>query len=217
MQSTLPTGAAIGTRMPMIEGETKVTGNLHYVADIQMADMLHARLVTSQHAHARLINIDNSAATALPGVIAVLTAADLPDILPTTRQRLLLARDRVIFAGQPVALVLAESQAIAEDALEHIIIEYEPLDVALRWSGPMECPVSLKRLLRMVQMWVAKRKARLSVLTLPSAAIFHGATSRLALPRLISLWSENLQPRWSTNRRWKPMAARYGSIPSLVK
>ena len=137
MQSTLPAGAAIGTRMPMIEGETKVTGNLHYVADIQMADMLHARLVTSQHAHARLINIDSSAAVALPGVVAVLTATDLPDILPTTRQRLLLARDRVIFAGQPVALVLAESQAIAEDALEHIVIEYEPLDVAITLEAAM--------------------------------------------------------------------------------
>jgi len=130
MESTLSTNGAVGSRMPMIEGNSKVTGNLKYVADIQMAGMLHARLVTSQHAHARILNIDTTEAAKLPGIVAILTAADLPDILPTTRQRLLLARERVIFAGQPVALVLAESANVAEDAIEQIFVEYEPLPAA---------------------------------------------------------------------------------------
>jgi len=121
----------------MIEGNSKVTGNLKYVADIQMAGMLHARLVTSQHAHARILNIDTTEAAKLPGIVAILTAADLPDILPTTRQRLLLARERVIFAGQPVALVLAESANVAEDAIEQIFVEYEPLPAAITLDEAM--------------------------------------------------------------------------------
>lgn len=131
------TTSNIGKRIRLIEGDKKITGNLRYVADVQMAGMLHARLVTSAHAHARLLNVDCTAAAALPGVVAVLTAADLPDVLPTTRQRLLLARDRVIFAGQPVALVLAEDPASAEDAIEQVRIEYEPLPAAISLEEAM--------------------------------------------------------------------------------
>lgn len=123
--------STIGQRVRLVEGESKVTGKIRFVADLKIAGMLSARLVTSPHAHARLLRIDTSAATALPGVVAVLTAQDLPVIAPTSRQRLLLARGRVIFVGQPVALILAESEAIAEDALEQVIIEYEPLRAAI--------------------------------------------------------------------------------------
>ncbi len=93
--------------------------------------MLHARLVSSLHAHARIVGIDVSAALALPGVVAVLTAQDLPQFEPINRQRLLLARERVIFAGQPVALILAETEAAAQDALGHVLVDYEPLPAAI--------------------------------------------------------------------------------------
>lgn len=125
------TFSTIGHSMRLLEGEAKVTGKTRFVADLKLPGMVHARLVTSPHAHARIIHIDTTAATALPGVVGVLTAQDLPTFAPTSRQRLLLARGRVIFAGQPVALILAESEAIAEDALEQITVQYEPLPAAV--------------------------------------------------------------------------------------
>jgi CO/xanthine dehydrogenase Mo-binding subunit len=141
-----PPFSAIGQRTRLIEGESKVTGRIRYLADLKLPGMVEARFVTSPHAHARIKQIDTTAAAALPGVVAILTAADLPSIAPTNRQRLLLARERVIFAGQPVALVLAESSAIAEDAVELVVVEYEPLpaavtiDTALAADAPLVWP-----------------------------------------------------------------------------
>ena len=123
--------SAIGRRTRLVEGESKVTGKIRFVSDISLPGMLHARFVVSPHAHARITSVDTGAAAALPGVAAVLTASDLPNVPPVSRQRLLLARDRVIFAGQPVALILAESEAIAEDALELVSVQYEPLPAAV--------------------------------------------------------------------------------------
>jgi CO/xanthine dehydrogenase Mo-binding subunit len=121
----------IGQRSPLIEGKEKVTGKIRYAPDLKLPNMLHARLVTSPHAHARIRSIDSSGALAIPGVAAVLTAQDLPYIEPNSRQRLLLARGRVIFAGQPVALILAESEAAAQDAADHVAVEYEALPAAI--------------------------------------------------------------------------------------
>lgn len=121
----------IGQRTRLIEGESKVTGKIRFITDVKIPGMLHARLVTSPHAHARIRSIDTSAAQSVPGVAAILTAQDLPNIAPVSRQRLLLARGRVIFAGQPVALILAESEAIAEDAQELVVVNYEPLPAAI--------------------------------------------------------------------------------------
>jgi CO/xanthine dehydrogenase Mo-binding subunit len=136
----------IGRPTPLIDGEVKVTGKLRFLADLEIPGVLHARMVTSPYAHARIQNVEASAALAMPGVVAVLTAKDLPDILPTNRQRLLLARERVMFVGQPVALVLAESEIAAEDALEHVVIDYEPLpavvtiEEALAKDAPLVWP-----------------------------------------------------------------------------
>ena len=141
--TTLP---AIGQPTPIVEGETKVTGRIRYVSDLQLVGMLHARLVTSPYAHARIVSIDVSEALALPGVAAVFTAQDLPHVDPTSRQRLLLARERVIFAGQPVALILAEDEMAAQDAIDYVMVDYEPLpavttlDAALAEDAPLVWP-----------------------------------------------------------------------------
>ena len=142
MTTTAPLASAqehgiIGQRIPIMEGDKKVTGKIRYIADIQLQNMLHARFVTSPHPHARIKGIDTSAAAALPGIAAILTAADMPDLLPTTRQRLLLARDRVIFAGQPVALILAENETVALDAMELVQVDYEPLPAAITLTEAM--------------------------------------------------------------------------------
>lgn len=121
----------VGKPHPLLEGRRKVMGRVQYTPDVTLPGLLHARLVLSPHAHARIVAVHTGEARALPGVVAILTARDLPDIPPTARHRLLLARDRVIFAGQPVALVIAESEAIADDAAERVQVEYDPLPVAM--------------------------------------------------------------------------------------
>ncbi len=134
VEQSLPGGDSmryIGRPHPLIEGRYKVTGRLRYTPDVVLPGMLHARLVLSPHAHARIRAIDVEDARAVPGVVAVLTARDLPEILPRSRHLLLLARDRVLFVGQPVALVLAENEAVAEDAAERVVVDYEPLPVAV--------------------------------------------------------------------------------------
>ena len=123
-------GKHVGRPHRLIDGRARVTGSLRYTADLPYPGLLHARLVTSPHAHARLTGVDTAAAAALPGVVRVLTAADLPALAPVSRARLLLARDRVIFVGQPVALVIAESEEAAADAAPAVTLACEPLPAA---------------------------------------------------------------------------------------
>ncbi|MFN8526863.1 MAG: xanthine dehydrogenase family protein molybdopterin-binding subunit [Chloroflexota bacterium] len=122
----------VGFSIPRPDGAEKVTGQTRYVADLHPRGMLHAKLLRSPHAHARITRLDVSKARALPGVRAVLTAADIPQIKPgaKTRAHAMLARDRVIFAGQPIAAIAADELAIAEEAADLIVVEYEVLPVA---------------------------------------------------------------------------------------
>lgn len=122
---------AIGQRVPLIDGRAKVTGHLKYIADLKLPGMLYAHLIGSDYAHANILSVEKDAALNVAGVIAVLTAKDLPDIIPSSRGRLLLARERVIFYGQPVALVIANSEYAAADGAEKVIINYEPLAVVI--------------------------------------------------------------------------------------
>ena len=122
---------AIGKPTPLLDGRAKITGTLVYTPDLNLPDLLHARFLPSIYAHANILGIDKERALAVPGVVAILTAQDLPDIVPSSRTRLMLARDRVMFVGQPVALVLATSEAVAEDALDQIQVDYEPLPAAI--------------------------------------------------------------------------------------
>jgi CO/xanthine dehydrogenase Mo-binding subunit len=122
----------IGLSIPRFDAPEKVTGRTQYVSDLHPAGLLQARLLRSPHAHARIKRIDVTRARALPGVRAVLTAADIPQLKPgpRTRAHALLAIDRVVFAGQPVAAVAADDAAIADEALDLIEVEYEVLPVA---------------------------------------------------------------------------------------
>ena len=127
----MPEFKNVGKPKPLIDGHVKVTGALRYAPDLTIPGMLHARFVNSAYAHAKILSIDPEDALAVPGVVAVLTAKDLPDISPSGRNKLLLARDRVLFAGQPVALVIAESEHAAEDGVEQVFVDYDPLPAAV--------------------------------------------------------------------------------------
>ena len=137
----------VGLALPRPDGPEKVTGRVEYVADIKRKDLLHAKLLRSPHAHARIVRVDASKARALRGVRAVLTAADIPELKrkAPTRAHAVLAIDRVVFAGQPVAAVAADEVAIAEEALDLVEVEYQVLPAAvdpLRAMQPGAPPVA---------------------------------------------------------------------------
>ena len=100
-----------------------------FAGDTPIPGLLHARLVLSHEAHAMIAAVDAEDARTLPGVVAVLTAADLP-IVAKGKGRLYepLAREEVVYAGQPVALVVAETEAQAEDAASLVDVQLEPLE-----------------------------------------------------------------------------------------
>jgi CO/xanthine dehydrogenase Mo-binding subunit len=121
--------ATIGVSSPRRDSGPKVRGATQFAGDAAMPGLLHARLVLSHEAHAMISAVDADDARALPGVVAVLTAADLP-IVAAGKGRLYepLAREEVVFAGQPVALVVAESEAQAEDAASLVDVQLDPLE-----------------------------------------------------------------------------------------
>jgi CO/xanthine dehydrogenase Mo-binding subunit len=119
---------AIGVPRPRSDSEPKVRGATRFAADTPVAGLLHARLVLAHEAHAMIARIDVDAARALPGVVAVLTAGDLPIVgAGAGRAHEPLARTEVLYAGHPVALVVAESEAAAADGAERVEVELEPL------------------------------------------------------------------------------------------
>ena len=111
------------------DGKDKVTGLGRYTADMTLTGMLHARFVYAPTTHARLVRVDTSKARALPGVLAVLTQADVPDVLhgPFVPDRRLFAKDVVRFEGEVVAAVAALTPEIAARAAELVKIDFEAL------------------------------------------------------------------------------------------
>jgi CO/xanthine dehydrogenase Mo-binding subunit len=129
---------SIGQPRRRRDGDTKVRGATRFTADMQVHGLLHGRLVLAAEAHARLSGIDASAALALPGVVAVLTAEDLPLAASAAgRAGTPLARGEILWSGQPVALVLAESEAAAEDGAALVDVGAEPLEAVLDLEAAM--------------------------------------------------------------------------------
>ena len=141
--------AVVGTRPVRPDGVEKVTGRARYGADINLPGMLYGRIKRSPHAHARILRIDTSKAEALAGVRCVVTHADLPGavdeivdlgetvspykwVLDNT-----LASDKALYQGHAVAAVCATDPHIAEDALDLIEVEYEPLPPVLNVHDAM--------------------------------------------------------------------------------
>jgi aerobic carbon-monoxide dehydrogenase large subunit len=127
-------GHTFGDRMPRKEDGRFIRGKGNYVDDVRLPGMLHSALLRSPYAHARINSVDTSAALELPGVHAVITGNDLAEQglawMPTLAgdTQAVLATDKVRFQGQEVAFVVADSTYIAQDALELIDVDYEPLD-----------------------------------------------------------------------------------------
>jgi len=128
----------IGQNMKRVEDPRLLTGRGKYIDDIVVPNMAHAAVLRSPHAHARIKSIDTSKAKELPGVILVMTGAEaaeqtgpLPCFANPPVAQPCIATDRVRHVGEAVAAVVAESRYIAEDALDLIEVEYEPLPVVI--------------------------------------------------------------------------------------
>ena len=136
----------IGVARPRVDAPEKVLGATRFAADGYVHGLLHARPVLATEAHARINGIDGGAALAVPGVVAVLAASDLPLATSgTDRTSEPLAREEVVFAGQPVALVVAESEAAAEDGAELVVVAYEPLEAVVDVEAAMKVGAALAR------------------------------------------------------------------------
>ncbi len=134
-----------GARVKRLEDPALLSGRGRFVDDVKPPpSLLHACFIRSPHAHAKVLSLDTKVAMVIPGVHAVITADDLPDpmrrspmpmLLPNpaiaaSRTQLALARDEVSYVGQPVAVVLAETRYIAEDAAAALIVHYDVLPAA---------------------------------------------------------------------------------------
>lgn len=141
---------SVGKRLPRVDARERVTGAAVYPADMKVPGMLHAKLLRSPYAHARIRRIDTSAAEALTGVLAVVTAADFPELpidaaIPMGETgydmwvvaQINMARGKTFWIGQPVAAVAAVDVHVAEAALALIEVDYEPLAPVIELTKAM--------------------------------------------------------------------------------
>jgi CO/xanthine dehydrogenase Mo-binding subunit len=140
----------IGTRATRVDARERVTGAARYPADLVLNGMAHARLLRSPHPHARIRSIDTRRAAALKGVLAVVTAADFPELplgasVPAGETgydmwmvaQVNIARHKVYWVGQPVAAVAAVDPHVADEALKLIAVDYEVLPAVLDIESAM--------------------------------------------------------------------------------
>jgi len=143
----------VGARVRRNEDERLLTGRALFVDDVQLDGQLHAAFVRSEHAHGRLRDVDVSAARRRPGVISVITAADLgdywrpgpllvppppiPGLIFHTCTQVPLVRDKVRHVGEPIAMIVAQSRYVAEDALADVVVDIEPLPAVVDLEAAM--------------------------------------------------------------------------------
>src|SRR5580700_6187671 len=128
----------VGAALPRKEEDRLLRGRGKFADDIKLREMLYLRFVRSPYAHARVASVDTSAAEALPGVVCAIAGKEIAaqtqpfiEIGPDHAQKIRdfpMAVNKVLYQGEPVAAVAAESPSFAEDAAEFVRVEYEPLE-----------------------------------------------------------------------------------------
>src|SRR5437763_11466457 len=134
---------SIGARFPKQDGVAKADGSGIYADDIALPRMLHAKILRSPHAHARIRGIDLSAAEALPGVVATLVGAELPlkyGVIPWTQDETALAVEKVRHVGDAVACIAAVDERTADEALRLVKVDYEVLPAVFTPEDALEHP-----------------------------------------------------------------------------
>ena len=154
----------VGTRPIRHDGPDKVMGRARYAADIHLTGMLHGKILRSPHPHARIRGIDARRALALPGVMAVVTAADFPEVSAEAADlaeganvnygfysRNVMAREKALYRGHAIAAIAAASPHLAEEALALIDVDYEVLPAVLNADEALQpdAPLLHERLVTM--------------------------------------------------------------------
>lgn len=231
----------IGKRIKRNEDPRLLTGQALFVDDVEIPGMLHAAFLRCDYAHARILSIDVSAARERPGVVAVFTAKDmgddwapgpplvsppptLPGVTFHSRRQAPLVRDKVRHAGETVAVVIAESRYIAEDAVGDISVEYDPLPVivdlgkALEPDSPLvhdDLDSNLAAHLYQQKGNYEAAKAQADVVIKKRFYIDRGAAAALENRGIVAHWDEKGKQLiiWDTTQA--PIAIRNGTAARL--
>jgi aerobic carbon-monoxide dehydrogenase large subunit len=225
-----------GERITRNEDSRLLTGHALFVDDVDLPGMLHVAFLRSIHAHARLRGIDVSRARRHAGVVAVYTAMDLGNywqpgpllVAPPPVKKLLafnercqvpLAKDKVRYAGEPVVMVIAESRYIAEDALEDIQVDYEPLPVAADMDVALapDAPLVHDDLGTNVAAHVIQEKGNVDVVWRDAALVVqrrfrydHGCASPMETRGIVAQWDARAQHLTIWDSTQAPVVIRNG-------
>lgn len=237
-----------GQRLIRNEDPVLLTGQALFTDDVHLPGMLHVAFKRSDYAHARIRRIDVGAARQRPGVVAVYTAADLgaywkpgPLLVPpppvegavfNVRTQVPLARDKVRHVGEPIVMVVAENRYIAEDALEDIIVEYEPLPavVDLEKALAPDAPLIHEDLDQNLAAHIIQRKgdyeaarARADHIIQRRLYYDHGVAAAMENRGVVAHWDAKMRQLtvWDTTQAPVPirngLAARLGLSESQVR
>ncbi|MCS7038196.1 MAG: xanthine dehydrogenase family protein molybdopterin-binding subunit [Anaerolineae bacterium] len=237
-----------GQRLIRNEDPVLLTGQALFTDDVHLPGMLHAAFKRSDYAHARIRRIDVSAARQRPGVVAVYTAADLGDywkpgpllVSPppvkgaifNARTQVPLAKDKVRHVGEPIALVVAENRYIAEDAVEDIIVEYDPLPavVDLEKALAPDAPLIHEDLDQNLAAHIIQRKGDYEAARAQADHIIqrrlyydHGVAAAMENRGVVAHWDAKMRQLtvWDTTQAPVPirngLAARLGLSESQVR
>ncbi|MEW5960897.1 MAG: xanthine dehydrogenase family protein molybdopterin-binding subunit, partial [Chloroflexota bacterium] len=231
----------VGQRITRNEDPRLLTGQALFVDDVHLPGMLHAAFLRSDYAHARILSIDVAAARQRPGVVAVYTAADMGDFwkpgpllvpAPTSvpgavfhkRTQIPLVKDKARHMGEPIALVIAESRYLAEDALADIIVEFEPLPAVVDLEKALEPATVLVHddlesnlAAHVIQQKgnYAEAKARADLVLKRRIVVDRGAAAALENRGVVASWDDKAQEltMWDTTQ--SPIPIRNGTAAML--
>src|ERR1041385_8319464 len=241
-------GRYVGQRVPRLEDAKLLTGKALFVDDVQLPGMLHVAFLRSEYARGTLRRVDPAAALARPGVIAVYTAADLgdywrpgpllvppppiPGLVFNTATQVPLARDMVRHVGEPLAMVVAESRYVAEDALEDVAVEIDPLpavtglEAALAPGAPLvheRFGSNVAAHARQTKGDYAAARARAHRLIARRFHYDRGASAAIETRGVVASWDANAEQLtiWDTTQAPIPirngLAAMLGLLESQVR
>src|SRR5262245_35100928 len=238
----------LNARVLRNEDARLLTGRAHFVDDVQLPGMLHVAFVRSEYAHARITNVDVSAARQRPGVVAVYTAADLGDynqpapllvppppikdlvFNPCTHRALVV--DKVRYVGEPIAMIVADSRYIAEDAIRDVVVDLEPLDAVVDLEAALRPGVAKvhDQLPSNVAAHVVQGKGdyeaarkRADVVVKRRFLYDRGASAAIENRAIVASWDAQTEELtiWDTTQAPIPirngMAARLGLLQSQVR
>ena len=237
-----------GARIPRNEDARLLTGRAQFVDDVHLDGMLHVAFRRSEHAHARLLGVDVATARKRDGVIAVYTAADLgdywqpgpllvppppiPGLVFNQATQVPLVKDKVRHVGEPIAMVVATSRYVAEDALEDIVVDVEPLEAVVDLERALApgAPVIHEAIGSNIAAHVIQRKGDYSAARQAAATViarrFHydrGASAPIETRGIVAAWDSRAEHLtiWDTTQAPIPirngLAAMLGLLESQVR